>query len=203
MHKANWLKETFNRTAIVVTILLYGCTKMSETIRDESAGINGGFEVVKSGLPVNWLFYTAETIPTGEYDLIIDTNDFKEGSKSLQFSVQECSATGGWHSPGFSQQFYAIPGEKYKISFWIKNDGCEIFAKVGGVSPFEGDYDTIIKTKEKKDNWIKIEYYYSMPSDEDYDNIRFELSILQPGTFWIDDIKIEDVKGTSVIPVTS
>ncbi len=187
--------------AILISSFLFsGCTRMSETIRDQSAGMNGGFEIVASGLPVNWLLYTPGTIPTGDYDLIIDTNDFKEGRQSLQFFVRNCSANGGWHSPGFSQQYDAIPGKKYKISFWVKNSGCEFIARIGCVSAFEGEYETVIRTDVKIMEWEKYEYQYTMPEDKKFDNIRFELNILQPGTFWIDDIRIEDAEGSLLSP---
>ena len=73
---------------------------MSETIVDESVDMNGGFEHTQSGLPVNWLVYSPSTIPTGNYELSFDKTDFKEGKQSLKFLIHECSATGGWYSPG-------------------------------------------------------------------------------------------------------
>ena len=68
---------------------------MSEHVKDEFVGMNGGFEHVRSGLPINWLVYSPSTIPTGDYELIIDRDDFKEGQQSLRFLVHECSPTGG------------------------------------------------------------------------------------------------------------
>ncbi len=44
------------------------------------------------------------------------------------------SPTGGWHSPGLSQEYKAIPGETYMVSFWVKNDGSEFVVRIGGVS---------------------------------------------------------------------
>jgi len=78
-----------------VAPLLGGSTQMSEEIYDKTVGMNGSFEVTESGLPVNWLIYTPETIPTGDYDLIIDTTEYKDGRQSLKFLVRECSPTGG------------------------------------------------------------------------------------------------------------
>jgi len=57
-------------------------------------------------------------IPSGDFDIIIDTKEFKEGKQSLKFLIRECGSVGGWHSPGFMQQFNAIGGETYKVSFW-------------------------------------------------------------------------------------
>lgn len=178
-------------STIIVTILLSGCNKMSEIIHNETAGMNGSFEYTKSGLPVNWLIYTPSTIPTGDYELIIDTTEYKDGKQSLKFIVRNCSPNGGWHSPGFSQEYSAIPGELYKISFWIKNDGCEFSIKIGGVSAFDGQYETLIKSKEPIQTWKLFEYDYTMPSN--FELIRFELNVLHPGSFWIDDIKIEGI----------
>ena len=69
-------------TFIFLTPLFFtwGCSSMSETIEDKSAGFNGGFEITKSGLPVNWQVYTPNTIKDSDFDIIIDTEDFKEGN---------------------------------------------------------------------------------------------------------------------------
>ena len=84
---------------------------MSETVVDKAAGMNGSFEVSKSGLPVNWLFYTKKTVPSGDFDILIDTKEFKDGKQSLKFAVRACSETGGRLSPGFCKEFKAKPGD--------------------------------------------------------------------------------------------
>ena len=103
--------------AIVIAVILLStaCTKMSESITDDSVGLNGSFEYVKSGLPVNWLIYSSKTIPSGNYELIIDTTEYKDGKQSLHFMVNECSSTGGWHSPGFCNEFDAAKGDGWPI----------------------------------------------------------------------------------------
>jgi len=202
MLKATSQKELNVIFLIASTILLSCAGNMSETIYDESAGVNGSFEIINSGLPVNWLIYTPETIPTGDYDLIIDTTDYIDGSKSLRFLVRECSGTGGWHSPGLCKEYEAIPGEEYNISFSVKNDGCEFIVNVGGVSAFEGEYEIIVKSKDTIETWKQFEYQYTMPSEGKFDRLRFELNILHPGNFLIDDIKIEGINHKSVIPTT-
>ena len=202
------MKSTIYRICITVLIIItiavvlpHGCgMKMSEVVRDNTAGINGSFEVVKSGLPVNWLIYSPATIPSGDYDLVIDTTEYKDGKQSLKFLVRNCSATGGWYSPGICNEYEAVPGETYNISFWIMNDGCEFFIRIGGVSAFDGQYETIVKSKETIGTWKRLEYSYTMPVDRKFSRIRFEMNILKPGSFWIDDIKIEGLNGKSVIP---
>ena len=193
------MKTSISRTkglivlAVIVAGTSTGCfKKMSESVEDESAGMNGGFEVTRSGLPVNWLVYAPTTIPQGDYELIIDTVDPKEGKQSLKFLVQECLPTGGWHSPGISQEYSAVPGKTYRVSFWVKNEGSEFRAQIGGVSAFEGKYHTVVESGELIPDWKKIEYEYKMPMD--FETIRFELNVLKPGSFWIDDIKIEKIE---------
>ena len=179
--------------AAIVAATSTGCfKKMSESVEDESAGMNGGFEVTQSGLPVNWLVYAPTTIPVRNYELVFDTVEPKEGKQSLKFLVHECSSTGGWHSPGISQEYSAIPGDTYKVSFWVKNDGSEFRAKIGGVSAIEGQYETVVESSEPIPEWKKFEHDYRMPME--FETIRFELIVLKPGSFWIDDIKIEGIR---------
>ena len=42
-----------------------------------------------------------------------------------------------------------------------------------------------------------------MPEKEEFDRIRFELNILHPGDFWIDDVKIEVADDKSAVPADS
>jgi hypothetical protein len=141
--------------------------------------MNGSFEVTESGLPVNWLLYTPKTVPTGDFDLVIDTTEYKEGSQSLKFVVRECSRAGGRLSPGFAQEYEAAPGDTYRVSFWVKNDGSEFVVRIRGVSAMEGDDVTIVKSQEAIDTWQAFEYDYTIP--EKMNALRFEMNILQPG----------------------
>lgn len=181
---------------ITLNTLLFGCgSQMSETIQDDTAGMNGSFEIVKSGLPVNWLFFTPSTIPEGDYELIIDTSEHKDGKQSLKFLVRDCVPTGGWHSPGFKNEFDAKEGETYKVTFWVKNDGCEFVVQVGGVSAFEGENHTVVKSDEMIVEWRQFEYVYTIP--ENMERLHFGMNILKPGTFWIDDIRIVKLESMS------
>jgi len=175
---------------VLVSMLLFtACTQYSESVMDTNVGFNGSFEHVESGLPINWLVYTPKTVPTGNFELIIDSTDSKNGSKSLHFLVRECSPNGGWHSPGICNEIDGVKGEHYMVSFWVKNSGSTFFIRVGSVSAFEGQYDTIVESNETIETWRSFEYEFIMPKDMDI--IRIEISVLQPGEFWIDDIRIE------------
>ena len=163
----------------------------SRLVMDKTAGMNGGFEAVQSGLPVNWMFYTPKTGAAGDFDILTDQKEFKEGKQSLKFLVRECSDKGGWRSPGFIQQFKAAPGETYAISFWTRNDGCEFIARAGGVSAFHGQSRIIARSAERADSWRQFTAAVVIPKN--MDALRWELNILKPGTFWIDDLKIEKI----------
>jgi Carbohydrate binding domain len=195
---SNQTMKTKLHTTPILALLALGASAccalgapMSETFVDKAAGMNGSFEVTKSGLPVNWLFYTKKTVPSGDFDIVTDTKEYKDGKQSLKFVVRKCSNVGGRLSPGFCQEFQAKPGETYKVSFWVKNSDSEFFVRVGGVSAFNGEYKTVVKSKEKIGAWRQFSIKYTVPKG--MKALRFEMNILQPGTFWIDDLKIEKV----------
>lgn len=177
---------------LLAIVVLPGCGRLSEEVRDASAGMNGGFETVRSGLPVNWLVYTPSTVPGGDFELILDREDYKEGRQSLRFSVRECSDDGGWRSPGIAQEYPAQPGASYLVSFWIKSEGCDYEVGIGGVDAKTGEGETVDSSAEAAGSWRFVEHTYTMP--ERYDRIRFDLSIRSPGSLWIDDVSIEPIR---------
>lgn len=173
-------------------LILVGCNQYSEKQTDTSAGLNGGFEISKNNLPVNWLMYTPNTVPNADFKIVLDKNIYKEGKQSLRFDVNKCSSFGGWKSPGFTNEFFEIgkyEGKgRYKLSFWIKNEGTEFKISAGGISAMKGNMITLIQENEQIEDWKLFEYQIDIPKDR---WLKMELNILQPGTFWIDDIKIE------------
>ena len=190
--RKQWINIIRKLTLMLGLLALISCMQMSEKETDESAGLNGGFEITKNGLPVNWLMYTPNTVRDGEFEIIIDKNIFKEGKQSLRFDVINCSSTGGWHSPGFTNEFFEsgkFEGEgTYKLGFWIKNEGTKFIMKAGGVSPNKGDMKVLIESDEQIEDWKYLEYEISIPRER---HLRIELNILEPGSFWIDGVLIE------------
>ncbi len=173
--------------------LLAGCYgQMSELEKDKSAGLNGGFEISSNGLPVNWLMYTPNTVKDADFKIVLDNKVYKEGNQSLRFDVVKCSSIGGRFSPGFTNEFFEsgkFEGEgRYKLSFWVKNEGTTFKISAGGVSAMKGNMTTLIEEKKQISDWKLLEYQIDIPKDR---WLRIELNILQPGTFWIDDIQIE------------
>jgi len=170
-----------------------GCTQMSEQVEDPGAGPNGGFEITRSGLPVNWRVYSPRTIPEGSYELVLDRDDFREGAQSLCFRVKECSPTGGWHSPGITQELAADADTTYLVRFWIKSDGCDWTVSYGGVRAKTGVLETVDASEVEPGAWRLVERRVPVPAG--HERLRFELSITSPGNLWIDDVRLEPVAG--------
>jgi hypothetical protein len=175
--------------AVCGGLVAAACAQMSEKIQDDTAGWNGGFEQDRDGLPVNWLVYTPRTVPESDFDIVLDTLEYQEGSQSLRFDVRGCKDIGGRYSPGIAQERPAQASGTYRISFWMRSDGADLKARVGGISGFAGQYETLADSEGGTNGWILVEQDYSMPLK--YDRIRFEFSVLSPGHAWIDDLRIE------------
>lgn len=189
--KLKWTKKARKCVMGFGLLILSGCMQMSEEEIDKSAGLNGGFEASKNGLPVNWLMYTPNTVKEGEFSIVLDKESFKEGKQSLRFDVEKCSSTGGWKSPGFTNEFFQIgkyEGEgSYKIGFWIKNQGTKFQIEAGAVSAKKGEMSVLIQSAEEMPNWTYFEYTVNVAKEN---HLRLQLNILAPGTFWIDDLQI-------------
>jgi len=187
------LKFLFNRNlhfiVMGIFILCAACNQMSEHIIDDTAGLNGGFEVAKNGLPVNWLIYSPNTVPEAEFKILLDTLIFKEGRQSLKIEVESCLSAGGWKSPGLSRQLDVEKGSVYMLSFWVKSSEAEFIVRAGGVSAMSGDMKKLVHSNEDYDEWTFFEY--SIPISDEFSELRMEVNILKPGIFWIDEIKIE------------
>ena len=183
--------------SIVAVFVLWaaGCAG-SVKKTDKTAGFNGSFEITKSGLPANWAIYPP-SIKSEDAELVLDTTDAKDGKQSLKFVIHkcpECSESGGWHCPGIFQEKPAISEKSYKVSFWLKNQGCKFKVRLESIIAIRdyADSKTVLDTNETFDDWRRYEYMHTICKDGT--SFRFELNILSPGTLWIDDIRVEEVQ---------
>ena len=172
----------------ILAIFVTGCVQMSEIETDEGAGLNGGFEITRNGLPVNWQMYTPNTVPESKFEIVLDGTEFKEGKQSLRFDVEACQPIGGWKSPGIARQFKDKTEGNYKVSFWYKNKGASFYLDAGGVSPKHGNMKKLIVSDEDVSQWKYMDYEITVEKDN---MLRLEWSVLKPGVFWIDDVRIE------------
>lgn len=174
----------------LLSLLVSGCNPYTIMIKGDNNKMNGSFETVKENLPVNWYYYSPDKVPNSDFDIISDTIVFTEGKKSIQFFVRKCESAGGWHSPGFFQDFNALHNETYTVSFRVINKGCEF--KITLQSSEEGKggpYETVLQTKDTISEWKYFEFHFKTAPT--IDMIRFEANILSPGIIWFDDVKIE------------
>jgi hypothetical protein len=179
-----------------LALALPGCKPMSVTIKGDDCKMNGSFEKTKDGFPVNWSYYSPETVPNGDFDIRLDSSTVKEGKASLRFQVRQCESIGGRLSPGFFKSFTVKPGETYIVSFWVMNSGCTFRVYVEtGMKGNAGIYENVVQTRESFPTWRYFEHAVKIPLNND--NLRFEANILSPGTIWFDDIRIEGVEDNS------
>ena len=187
---------------------LAGANQFSVGEKSVFTGFNGGFEVVKKGLPVNWYLYGPKIIENGDVKIELDTEDFVEGKKSLKLIAHKADPVGGNRSAGLFQVRSAKTGKPYKVSFWLKNQGCTVRIKIKnerghshrGLTEAEkkdrAAHPPITKTLGEEetgtDTWRQFEYIYVVPETDG--TIRFELNVIEAGTLWIDDVRIEEDK---------
>jgi len=177
---------------IITAMVSTGCRQLSETMVDSNAGLNGGFESSQDGLPVNWSFYTPNTVPESDFRIVLDRESFKGGSQSLKFEVENCSSSGGWQSPGFTSEFFEIGkfmgSAHFRVGFWAMNSGTEFEFAAGGVSANAGAMETMIRENRRIDDCKYYEFAVAVAANQ---WLRLQMNILAPGIFWIDEIHIE------------
>lgn len=172
-----------------LVVLLFSCMKeMSESVRDESAGLNGGFEKTKNNLPLNWLVYTQNTTGHGDFSILIDSINAAEGKRCLHFAVKDCSDKGGRFSPGISTEIKAQAGNTYKITCKIKNRDAAFCIRLSGVNAFEASVGPELRSSASIPEWRDIELKYTLAKD--MEKLRLEVNVLSAGDFWIDDVKM-------------
>lgn len=183
-------KRKYRCILILLLPLLTGCYSPVMVEHDSSAGFNGSFEKTKHGLPLNWHIYTSEEYQKS-YKLIFDNINVKEGNQSLRFEIHKIDTLILYEEligPGMFSYADAEIGKKYKISFWIKNQGCKFNIHIGNQF-FGFNSEDILETNENFTVWTYFEYEYTIP--ESNPGICFGLNFMSPGTFWIDDIRLE------------
>jgi len=210
--KTTPLRVTASAVIILIIAVFNGCGySVIET--SESAGFNGGFEIVKNGLPVNWDLYGPKIIKNGDVKISLDTEDAIEGKQSLKLLVHRARPGSLRGKPGLFKVLQpAKTNRSYKVSFWLKNQGCRIHLQIKNARKESGkefffgpseavkkdyaEHPSIKKYFDEKEmgtnTWRQFEYIYVVPETDG--SIKFELNILQPGTLWIDDVRIEEVQ---------
>lgn len=175
-------------TLAISSLTLVSCMKpMSEVVTDTNSGFNGGFESFTNDLPVNWQCYTAQTTG-GNFKIIADKTNFKEGKQALLFDVTACEAAGGRLSPGIAREIPAKAGQTFTISYWVKSTGNKFKVKINGITETESDKGIEMICNDTLNEWKRFETTYTIPSN--MKDLRIEINVLSPGKFWLDDVVV-------------
>lgn len=169
------------------------CGPLSQRAADEAAGLNGGFEVVREGLPVAWNVYTPQTVPDARFVLALDEEQRHEGLRALRFDVEKCSGEAGWRSPGLTREIAIVPGATYDVSFWVRSEGARWSADVGGVAAKTGALEQLESAQADDGRWARVERRVTVP--EDFERLRFQFNVRSPGRLWLDDVRVERASG--------
>lgn len=169
------------------------CAPKSETVEDPEAGANGGFEVFRDGLPAQWQVYTPRTVPTGAFLITSDSQIRVEGERSLRFDVQACAPDGGWRSPGIAQEWVVEPGV-HRVEVWVRSERAAARVRAGAVTASDGD---VVDLPEVTVDgaWHRVEQEVDVPAGS---RLRFELSVVAPGTVWVDGFRADRISGAEV-----
>jgi len=179
-------------TSILLAGALNGCMNVTHE-RDISAGINGGFEIVRSGVPVNWIIQR-NTFNEEDAEISIDTTDKVEGKQSLRFAVHSFGPFSESREWSLAQVLPAESLRTYRVSFWLKNRGCTEVTRVYRTLQYQAwgpGMETLGEAEMGTDTWRQFEFTHTIPAKGS--DIRFTLGISQACTLWIDDVRIEEV----------
>lgn len=197
---------------ITASLLLFqdGCMLIpghgfSEIRRDGNAGYNLGFEIVDRDMPVNWFFKTERVInhwskagDVVDFDVVVDQHDAKEGVKSLRYVIHKCITSDQnmkyyAYYPGFFNEFQLEPGGTYRVSFWVKNNGCEFEVITSAVKAKGGEYcaSAIVRSDTAIHEWTRFSMVQELCPW--MDNLRIEVNVKSPGVFQMDALSIERI----------
>jgi len=184
---------TLPLAAVLATSAFGRFLDLSRRETDPAAGFNGSFEVMKSGYPANWYIHHTP-LEKGDATLDFDEADPVDGARSLRIVVKTDKPLAGWRAPGLFQVTDAEEGATYRVSFWLKNEGCDNRLLITSETPESREprtpiTETLGPEQTGEGDWKQFAYDYTVPPH--YSNIRFELTVGTPGTVWIDNVRIE------------
>ncbi|MEM7164985.1 MAG: hypothetical protein AAF581_05935 [Planctomycetota bacterium] len=180
-------------TAVLAAAVASGCQRFSVNHKHATAGFNGSYEVAEAGLPVNWNLH-APPLQSGSYKVSLDATHRVDGAQSLKLTAMRVDAGGGWRTPGFFQLRPAAENQRYKVSFHLRNEGASASLLITSEKPKVMPKPLRVQLTPAETGtgeWRLFEYTYTVPAS--YDNLRFELTMTQPGTVWIDDVRVEEI----------
>jgi hypothetical protein len=185
--------------ALVTAALLISCAAPSYIVRRQpNAGLNGSFEVVSTGYPVNWSF-SASPIQDGSMVVSLDGENVQDGSQSLKIEARSDSQAGEvfyqvWSKPSFSARTSVQAGKLHRIGFWLRSLGAEVHVRWVTTSE---DYQQHYRHKDlvagdlPEGEWVLIEDFVTIEDSEALLELIFVAT--RTGVFWCDGVQVEEV----------
>jgi len=184
--------DVFYMTLIVFGLLAVSSCKKNELyVGNAEAGLNGSFEVIESGYPVNWaIFPSPENSKTTSVSL--NSATACDGKYSMELVTQELKGTTGIRTRRLSVN----SGSRYKISFWAMNKA-GAFQVNRVIRDHSGKKNIrakiIARSSQPTDEWQRFDDEVLIAENEKYLHLIFR--VIEPGTLLIDDVVIEEVGG--------
>jgi hypothetical protein len=169
---------------------LVSCQRDEISKSNSAAGLNGSFEVVEDGYPVNWTFFPNPESNTS-LQIALDSRDVVEGNHSLKLVAKQNNKT-----PGFrSRRIPVQSGRKYKLTMSVKADGCtfkvnRIIQDPWGKTNLRANI--IFNTHKPSGTWQKHEETITIAEGEASVHLIFLID--GPGTLWCDNIQFEEIQ---------
>jgi hypothetical protein len=163
--------------------------------------LNGGFETFASGAFSSWTSVisggAAGTTPIAQ-----DTAIFHGGTASAKFTLGQSLVK----SALLKQTLAVTPQRQYHVQFWLKTQGVPAQSALGGTfnvrlsdagtGPRQSFYNPVIASTQ---NWTRYDYFFNSRSSSSLDlTVGFDYSGV-PGTFWIDDLVVEETALVNVL----
>jgi hypothetical protein len=180
--------EPLKKILILSCLLIAASCIHSKAPLNSNLGPNMGFEYTENGLPVNWIYYIP---PEFEQKISVDSGNPKEGKQSLRFDIRKSPEEAKLNFSGFCREFpeETKGGGKYRISFWVKNQGITCSFLANGVNAKNKAPQQAERTESGYiSDWQKMEIDCTVPKDM---WLRLEVRLKGKGSFWMDCAAIE------------
>jgi len=174
----------------VVAIFLVSCQRDEFSKSNPTVGLNGSFETVENGYPVNWAFFPNPESNTS-FQAVLDSENVVDGKHSLKLVAKGNDKTTGFRSRRIPVQ----SGKKYKLAMSVKADGCtlkvnRIVQDASGKKNLRANI--IVNTRKPSAKWEKHEETLAVARGEAYVLLVFLID--GTGTLWCDNVQLEEIK---------
>lgn len=161
---------------------------------DLLADLNGKFENSGSGTTPSTLFqgWFGSTGGNGTAQFEKETASPQQGAAAVKISVTTPGAN-PWDVQFLNGDWKPTAGKTYQIRFWVKSTGSGSFRAINQ-TPNAGSPNFAQMTVTPTANWSEVVWNYTAPAAA----IQFGFHFPSAGTFWIDDVTIQEATQTPV-----